>query len=59
MPQARNTRTRQVVQEQDLSGGRFTELQRSQCQMVAEKLAEKMMTRSRDTWVPMIKEYTA
>lgn len=59
IPQAKNTRTKQLVQEQDLSGRRFTQDQRAECRMVAESLAQRMMTRSPDQWVAVIKEYTA
>lgn len=58
MPIARNVRTRQVVQSQDLSGARLTENQRSEALLLAERLADNMMKRSRDTWVPGVKEYT-
>jgi hypothetical protein len=58
MPMARNSETRQTVQGRDL-GGRYTLAQRWIAEEMAQKLATKLTERTRQTWRPFVKEYTA
>jgi hypothetical protein len=55
---ARNTVTGQTVKNQDLTGGRFTLLQRVLAEDSARLLAEKMTARTSDTWVGFVESYT-
>ena len=55
---ARNTRTRQTVKQQDLTGIRFALHQRDLAQLTADQLAESMTRRSRDLWQGFVEEYT-
>lgn len=58
LPKAINTRTRQSVKQQDLTGGRFTLAQRAFCQEQAEKLARQMSARTGDLWEARVIEYS-
>ena len=58
LPMARNTVTGQTVKTQDLTGTRFTRLQRSLAQAVADQCAAKMSARTGDTWQGFVKTYT-
>jgi hypothetical protein len=55
---ARNTRTRQTVKQQDLTGLRFALHQRDLAQLTADQLAVSMSRRSRDLWQGFVEEYT-
>jgi hypothetical protein len=58
LPKAINTRTRQTVKQQDLTGSRFTPAQRALCQEQAERLARQMTVRTGEPWLAQIVEYT-
>lgn len=58
MPKARNTRTRQTVKQQDLTGLRFAHHQRALAQQSADQLALSMNRRGRDLWQGFVEEYT-
>ena len=58
LSKARNTVTGQTVKNQDLTGARFTQAQRSMCQEVADQLAARMTARTGDTWVGFCEAYT-
>jgi hypothetical protein len=58
LAKARNTVTGQTVKNQDLTGGRFTLLQRVLAEDSARQLAEKMTARTSDTWVGFVESYT-
>ncbi len=58
LPRARCVRTGQTVKDQDLTGHRFTKLQRAQAQERADQLAETMANRTREAWVGSVIEYT-
>ena len=58
LAKARNTQTGQTVKNQDLTGARFTLLQRTLAQDSADQLAIKMSTRTGHTWVGFCEEYT-
>lgn len=53
---ARNDRTKQRVQEQDLAGAVITDYERAVIQ--AQLLANKMASRSRDSWTAEVALYT-
>jgi hypothetical protein len=53
---ARNDRTKQRVQEQDLAGAVITDHERAVIQ--AQLLANKMASRSRDSWTAEVQLYT-
>ena len=53
---ARNDRTKQRVQEQDLAGSVITDYERAVIQ--AQLLANKMASRSRDSWTAEVQLYT-
>jgi len=59
LPAARNTKTGQTVKHQDLKGIRYQPHQITECQLMAQRLANNMTTRGTDLWVPVIKNYTA
>lgn len=58
LPTAINTRTRQTVKQQDLTGNRFSHAQRKFCEEISEQLARNMTARTGDTWVGRVIEYT-
>jgi hypothetical protein len=58
LSKARNTVTGQTVKNQDLTGARFTQAQRSMCQEVADQLAARMTARTGDHWVGFCEAYT-
>ena len=57
LPKALNTATGQTVKTQDLTGARFTTRQRALAQDVADRLAENLSARTRQTWVGFLEEY--
>lgn len=59
MPMARNLRTGETVKSQDLSGRRLMPHQRTECRLLAERLATQMTERGTDTWEARIVEYSA
>lgn len=54
LPMARNLRTGQRVQQQDLSGRKYRPDQVAECRLIAEKLARDMTARSSDTWQALV-----
>lgn len=58
-PMAKNTRTKQTVMLQDLTGYRYDLSEESQALAAAQGLADRMSRRSRETWVAVVKTYTA
>jgi nicotinamide mononucleotide adenylyltransferase len=58
LAKARNTVTGQTVKNQDLTGARFTLLQRVLAEDSARLLAEKMTARTSDVWVGFVESYT-
>ena len=58
LPTARNTRTKQTVKTQDLTGARFTHQQRAMAQEIAERVAAGLSDRTGDYWEPVVLEYT-
>lgn len=58
LPKARRVGSGQTVKDQDLTGHRFTMLQRVQAQERADQLARSMSDRTRDTWVGFVETYT-
>jgi len=58
LSKARNTVTGQSVKNQDLTGARFTLLQRNMCQEVADQLAARMTARTGVLWVGYCEAYT-
>jgi hypothetical protein len=58
LPKARNTVTGQTVKNQDLTGGRFTLLQRVLAEDSARQLADKMSARTGDLWQGFVESYT-
>ena len=58
LAKARNTVTGQTVKNQDLTGARFTLLQRTLAEDSARQLAEKMTARTGDTWQGFVEQYT-
>lgn len=55
---ARNLQTGQTVKQQDLTGARFSLLQRSFALEQAQRLAENMSQRTGDTWQGFVEVYT-
>jgi hypothetical protein len=55
---ARNTVTGQTVKSQDLDNIRYTKLQRSIAQEMADQIAQKLTARTKQQWVGFLKEYT-
>ena len=58
MPAARNDRTGQRIKSQDLSGRRFSQLERAAAWLHAERLAAAQTARDRQTWIPELIEYS-
>ena len=58
LAKARNSVTGQTVKNQDLTGARFTLLQRSLAESSARQLAEKMSARTGDLWEGFVEQYT-
>ena len=58
LPTAKNTRTKQTVKSQDLTGARFTHQQRALAQETAERIAAGLSERTGDYWEPVLVEYT-
>jgi hypothetical protein len=58
LAKARNTVTGQTVKNQDLTGARFTLLQRVLAEDSARILAEKMTARTGDVWQGFVESYT-
>jgi len=58
LAKARNTRTRQTVKDQDLTGSRFQLHQQNECQLTADRLAARMTERTGDLWVGYCEKYT-
>jgi len=58
LPKAINTRTRQSVKQQDLTGARFTLSQRALATEQADNLARSMTERTGDLWEGRVVEYT-
>ena len=58
LAKARNTVTGQTVKNQDLTGARFTLLQRVLAEDSARILAEKMTARTGDVWLGFVESYT-
>jgi len=58
LPTARNTRTRQTVKTQDLTGARFKLSQRALAQETAERVAAGLNDRTGESWEPVVIEYT-
>ncbi len=59
IPMARCLETNQTVQEQDLGGRRCQPHQRQECQLVADRLARNLNTRTGKTWQGYCHPYTA
>jgi hypothetical protein len=57
LPKARNLITGQTVKTQDLTGNRYTESQRSFAQIAADQLADKMSSRTGQSWVGFLESY--
>lgn len=58
LAKARCPATGQTVKNQDLTGNRWTESQRSIAQEVADQLALKMANRTGKTWIGFVESYT-
>lgn len=58
LPMARNLRTRQTVKTQDLYGRRYGQHQRTECQLMADRLAAQMTSRTGDSWQGFCQLYT-
>jgi hypothetical protein len=58
LAKARNTVTGQTVKNQDLTGARFTLLQRTLAEASAHQLATKMTARTGDAWEGFVEAYT-
>ena len=58
LAKARNTVTGQTVKNQDLTGARFTLLQRTLADASAQQLADKMTARTGDLWLGFVELYT-
>lgn len=58
LPKARCLRTGQTMKDQDLTGHRFTQLQRAQAQERADQLAKTMQDRTREPWEGFVVTYT-
>jgi hypothetical protein len=58
LPMARNTVTGQTVKTQDLTGARFELSQRALAEDMARQLAEKMTSRTRESWQGFVQTYT-
>ena len=59
IPMARNLRTGETVKSQDLAGTRYIPSQRRECQLLAQRLADQMTQRGRDTWAAVVHPYSA
>ena len=57
LPKARNLVTGQTVKTQDLTGARFTLGQRTLAEAAAVQLAEKMSSRTKQSWSGFVEEY--
>lgn len=58
LPKARCVRTGQTVKDQDLTGHRFTNNQRTQAQERADQLAKTMSDRTREDWTGFVVSYS-
>lgn len=58
MPQARCRETGETVVSRELSGRRFTQVDRREAQLTAERLAHNLAARSGRTWTAFLKPYT-
>lgn len=58
LPMARNTVTGQTVKTQDLTGARFTPLQRPLAEDTARQLAQRLSARTGEDWQGFVKLYT-
>ena len=58
LPKARNLETKQTVAQQDLSGYRFQLHQRAACQLMADRLASQLSTRTGAAWIGYCETYT-
>lgn len=58
IPMARNQRTGETVKEMDLTGSRYQLHQRSQCLLIAQRLARQLTERTGDTWTALVRPYT-
>jgi hypothetical protein len=59
MPAARCQETGQRIKNQDLTGRRFSQFERQQAWLHAERLAASQSARDQQTWTPELIEYTA
>lgn len=59
LPMARNLRTKQTVKQQDLKGVRYGSHQHTECQLMADRLAENMTAKTGDSWQGYCQTYTA
>ena len=59
LPMARNLRTGQTVQQQDLKGVRYQPHQKTECQLMADRLAQNLSDRTGDQWQAYCHSYSA
>lgn len=55
---ARNLRTGQTVKNQDLTGARLELRQRALAEDLADQLAQKMTSRTGDSWAGVVEVYS-
>ena len=58
MPKAKNLTTRMTVMHRNMGNTKFTHSERKLCQDVADQYAAKLSTRTGDTWLGYVEEYT-
>jgi DNA topoisomerase IB len=58
MPAARNTKTRQLLKQQDLKGHRYTKDDSSEVWLLSQALAEDLTARTREPWAAEPFTYT-
>ncbi len=59
IPKARNVKTGQVLMSKDLSGNRLAPNKQAEAELLAQRLAEDLTARTRETWQPFVDTYSA
>ncbi len=59
IPKAQNVRTKQVIMSKDLSGRRLTPNQLQEAELLAQRLAQDLTSRTREQWQPFVDTYSA
>jgi hypothetical protein len=58
IPKAQNVRTKQVIMSKDLSGRRLAPNQLQEAELIAQRLAQDLTSRTREQWQPFVDTYS-